>query len=330
MSQRQPFLDRYSDQDEILGEILTSINALVNQGGVADINDPAESKAVLTEYAAFPEDGGKLQLPQGKLTFDFNEGTITHSAPDNSSYPDAGVLEAVTLPTANKIFAGLNTETVGQFRSLVISADTTVTVQLNPGSGPGGTMTIDPSQITALQSSGFTKFQITAKYPFEMWGAVTTHSQSNWASQVNAVMARRGRFPNATWDDWAGVGMFPHNLHDRLVGTGYSFPDYRDPPIEVGPYGRTSIRVKNTSPVANAIDAKVQAADTTYWFDEDDDTAWFDIGDSISEATGGYLAKGESYLFDVEQRHQFLRLMVTNETPGDSVAANAFVFSGGN
>lgn len=300
--EKQQMADRLTQIDDILLEQNAILQSILNAEGVASQPDVTASRPTPFEYAPIPETGRRLPLPAGDTTFNFDRGRVTHS--EHGPLEDGDGNE---LPIRDFDDMSTNVENakIQSLRSLYLAVDAPCEVSFNEDTHR---FALDPAQYYPLKSQGFRSFTIHAEYPVEIVGVASTRASGFPTDSVQNHMQREADVSDGVHDSYTSLLWYPDGLADTLPA-GVTELSEGDEVINAEAHNRHSFRVHNDSGNGNAIDAKVQAADTP-------SLDWYDIG---LESTA--IPDGDHTLFDTQQRHNYLRIQIRNNVNGNDVSA---------
>lgn len=323
MSQREHFADRFTGVDEILESIEANTRSMLAAEGIVETDGPNHVVNQPFEYAAIPDDYYPLAFPPGITVIDFMEGTISHSDP-NGLYPDAGRFSD-TVRTFEEMTRDLPGANLQGLRALAIEVDQPVAVALDDESR--GWINVNAGAKEVIKSLGFQRVRIKCPYSYRIRAGVSTRVGA-FESTNTSVSAPRAGYHTNTGDGWERVNWWPPGMDTTLSASAYDHTDYWHDQLQYGGFEKAGVIIHNDSAAANAIDARIVARD-----DFDGGTSanpeWYQIGDSINEATGSYLAQGDHYHWMVEVPHHQLAVEVTNQTNGDTYTVNGDLTLGG-
>lgn len=323
MSQREPFLDRFSETDEILEQIEINLRTLVAAEGITETDGPNHVVNQPYEYAAIPSDYFPLSFPPGITVIDFTEGQITHSDPDGE-VPDAGTF-VTGLRTFEEMTRDLPGATLQGLRALAIEVDAPVAVSLDDASN--GWINLNAGTKEVIKSLGFHRIRIKSPFNYRVRGGVSTRVGAFESNNTTTSAPRIGEHTN-TGDGWEKVTWWPPGMDNDLASASANHTDYWQAALPYEGYDKAGVIIENASGAANAIDARIIARDD-YDGGSSATPNWYQIGDSINEATGSYLSQGDHYHWMVEVPHHQLAVEVTNAVNGDSVTVNGNLTLGG-
>lgn len=323
MSERDPFLDRHTGIDEILESIEANTRTLVAAQGVAETDSPNHTVFTPYEYAALPDTIHPYGFPAGTTVFDFANGEVSHS---DTIYPNAG-----TFLTGIRTFADMTRDLPGAelqgLRSVFLETDAPVSVNLD-GAASNGWLDIAAGARQVIRSLGFTQLRVKSDYNYRIRLGVSTRVDAFDSVNVETSAIRKGYHDETTSDGWERVNFWPVGMDNTLADVSVDHTDYWQDELPFGGYSKAGIILENDSAAANSIDARIVARDDWAGGSSANPT-WYQIGDSINEATSGYLAQGDHYHWEVDVPHYQLAVEVTNETNGDAYTVNADVSLGG-
>lgn len=322
MSQReQPLLDRFTGVDELLAEIDASLKTLIESEGVADVGAPDRVVPQPYEYATTPDEYYPVAFPQGITTLDFTTGEISHTDPDGK-YPDAGTFET-GLRTYEDMTRDITGANLQGLRSIAIEPDQPVAVKLNEN----GWLNVAGGVKQVIRSLGFRRVHIRSPHSYRLRIDVSTRVGAFDSVNVTTGSPRIG-YHDRVGDGWEFVEYWPPDMDNTLEDVSVDHNDYAERVLPFNGFDKAGVIVANDSSAANAIDARILARDD-YEGGSTASPTWYQIGDSIFDATGGYLAQGDHYHWMVEVPHHQLAVQVTNETNGDDYIARSYVQLGG-
>lgn len=287
------YVTKIDDTIEGVQQRLDETNALLS----AQLNVDGETEAETLEYnptpfeyATFPDNGGKIALPAGTTTFDFDEGVIEHESDS-------------TLSIALEGFDGLSWETdveIESLRSLFVVADVNARIQIGSG-GTSDWFRLESCQYTPVRSQQFEVFRVDADRPYTLFGVASTRSKPfTNPDSVGATMAREAVLSSGTYDSFTNLEWVPSGLDQK----------HGDPVLETEGRSKATVTIENTSGNGNSIDVQLQGAAT-------DSLNWHTLDKSATVGDGNH------HVFHVEQSHHAIRSQVTNSTAGNSVSAYA-------
>lgn len=238
-------------------------------------------------HIAVPGDFPQIAVPSGRVTVNLEEGTVAHE--------DVGVLRD-DLTTIGDLFDDPTTSTPRQIRNIVFNADTVATVKLKQGDQRV------PLQYVPLPTESVSEIEIGMGAPGEFFLLASTQELPIGLGAVTATAQRYGAV-QGTLDSLTAVPVAPHRLISEF---GESVAESR---VYSSTFDTTTVTIDNESGNGSDLRAVVEARESGSPLSE------------FREIASETIPDGDHSIFNVTQRHNQLRVRVTNTTDGEQIAA---------